>query len=364
MYKVEPMPTVAEPLPQPQNNRDSQGQPTPGQAPAPEVQTRQSIAVTPIPAATLVSTAITLDHDSGFPSQATAQHRPLQFDSAHHHQQLQHPIDSSTSASGATQSQNHDQSLSQGQNQLEAANIAHFDALGHDFDKQNPFSAEFADRFARALRRLSESESPSRSAGSNSDNVGSLVLDEDATSVLDYACGSGQISRALAPYVAQLVGVDISPRMVEVYNTRASTQGLEPHEMRAVGSLAELQQQRFDLAVCSMAYHHFPSVEQATRDIVEYLKPSGVLAVADIAARVHMHAADGVNESDSETPAIIPAEYEHIVSHTRGFTEEYMRALFEGAGLVNFTFEQFTSAKWHGRDIDFFLATGTKPAQS
>ena len=49
--------------------------------------------------------------------------------------------------------------------------------------------------------------------------------------------------------------------------------------------------------------------------------------------------------------------------HAR-FTEEYMRALFEGAGLVSFTFDQFTSAKWHGRDIDFFLATGTKPAQS
>jgi hypothetical protein len=121
-----------------------------------------------------------------------------------------------------------------------------------------------------------------------------------------------------------------------------------------------------------MAYHHFPSVEQVTRDIVEYLKPSGMLAVADIAARVHVHAADGVgvgvgvgvNESESEAPPIIPAEYEHLVSHTHGFTEEYMRALFEGAGLLNFTFEQFTSAKWHGRDIDFFLATGTKPAQS
>ena len=60
----------------------------------------------------------------------------------------------------------------------------------------------------------------------------------------------GQVSRALAPYVAQLVGVDISPRMVEVYNTRANTQGLEPHEMRAVNSLAELHhEQRFDLAV-------------------------------------------------------------------------------------------------------------------
>jgi len=199
----------------------------------------------------------------------------------------------------------------------------------------------------------------------SSNDVGSgspLVLDEDSTLVLNYACGSGQVSRALTLYVAQLVGIDISPRMVEVYNTHASTQGLEPHEMRAVSSL---QQEHFDLAVCSMAYHHFPLVEQVTRDIVEYLKPGGILAVADIAARV-LHAADGVDVgvNESEALPIIPAEYEHLVSHSHRFTEEYMRVLFEGAGLVNFTFDQFTSAKWHGRDIDFFLATGTKSAQS
>ena len=57
--------------------------------------------------------------------------------------------------------------------ELEAANVAHFDALGHDFDERHPDAAGFADRLSRALRRV-------------------LVLDEDATSVLDYACGSGR----------------------------------------------------------------------------------------------------------------------------------------------------------------------------
>jgi hypothetical protein len=183
MYKVEP---IAEPPSQPQNNPGSQGPPS-GQAPIPEVQTRTSLAVT-LPAAA-ASAGITLDHGDLFPSQATAQHQQiqLQLDPGHHQlqHQLQQDVDGSTSASA--------QSLSQNQNQLEAANIAHFDALGHDFDKQNPFSAEFADRLSRALRRLSH-----RSAGTGTNNggddVGSsslLVLDEDATSVLDYACGSG-----------------------------------------------------------------------------------------------------------------------------------------------------------------------------
>ncbi|KAH9972025.1 S-adenosyl-L-methionine-dependent methyltransferase [Russula compacta] len=257
----------------------------------------------------------------------------------HHVHGHHHHIDADASSPLTDRSQ----SQQQQQHNLEAANIAHFDALGHDFDKLHPSSADFADRLSRALRR--------RRVLRDDDEVDE---GEDATSVLDFACGSGQVSRAIAPYVAQLVGVDISPRMVEAYNARANAQGLEPHEMRAVGSLAELQQQqRFDVAVCSMAYHHFASVQDVTRELVEHLKPSGTLAVADIAR---------VEADEGEAP--IMAQYEHIVAHTRGFTEAEMRALFEGAGLENVVFERFTSAKREGRHVQFFLATGTKPADA
>lgn len=84
---------------------------------------------------------------------------------------------------------------------LEAANVAHFDALSHNFDTQHPFAADFADRLARALRRrcaggasvsATASATASSAAGpSSSSSSSSLVLDEDTTSVLDYACGSG-----------------------------------------------------------------------------------------------------------------------------------------------------------------------------
>jgi hypothetical protein len=116
-----------------------------------------------------------------------------------------------------------------------------------------------------------------------------------------------------------------------------------------------------------MAYHHFASVEQVTRELVYYLKPgAGMLAVADIArvpVPVPVPAPVPASEEE-EAPPIFPPEYAHIVSHMRGFAEEDIRALFEGTGLVNFTFELFTSAKRDGRDVHFFLATGTKPAQS
>jgi|SRR5712672_2764636 len=102
-----------------------------------------------------------------------------------------------------------------------------------------------------------------------------------------------------------------------------------------------------------MAYHHFASVKDVTRELIKYLKPRGTLAVADI-ARV---------EADESEPPIM-AKYEHIVAHTRGFAEGEMRALFESAGLEKVAFDRFATAKKEGRDVQFFLATGTKPASA
>jgi SAM-dependent methyltransferase len=162
---------------------------------------------------------------------------PLLLGDHHHHHHVHGPAPSESSALAKDDDGSHPPH----HHQIEHANLEHFNSLGADFDKQHPESAEFADRLLPALNRL-------------------VRLDEETTSVLDYACGSGQVSRVLAPYVAQLVGVDISPRMVEVYNARANAQGLEPHEMRAINSLDQLldsqsQPQLFDIAVVRQKKH-------------------------------------------------------------------------------------------------------------
>jgi 2-polyprenyl-3-methyl-5-hydroxy-6-metoxy-1,4-benzoquinol methylase len=100
-----------------------------------------------------------------------------------------------------------------------------------------------------------------------------------------------------------------------------------------------------------MAYHHFASVEDVTRELVACLKPRGTLAVADILRL----------EADEGEPAIM-AKYEFMVAHTRGFSEEEIRRVLEGAGLEEVAFERFASGKREGRHVQFFLATGTKPA--
>lgn len=83
------------------------------------------------------------------------------------------------------------------------------------------------------------------------------MFDEDRTSVLDYACGTGQISRELAPYARRIVGVDISQGMIDQFNKRLYEQGVPPEEMSAVraqlrGVEGELEGERFDVVVVSI----------------------------------------------------------------------------------------------------------------
>lgn len=64
----------------------------------------------------------------------------------------------------------------------------------------------------------------------------------------------GVLSRALAPYVKSILGVDISEHMANQYNKRVSDQGIPPEEMRAVaadlkGTEDELDGRKFDVIV-------------------------------------------------------------------------------------------------------------------
>ena len=186
---------------------------------------------------------------------------------------------------------------------------------------------------------------------------------------------AGMLSQALCPYVKSIVGVDISPASVEQYNIQAANQGLTPEEMKAVcielkGEPGELGDARFDLVIvsartpydsirltpppssqCCASYHHFPSIEETTRVLAHFLKPGGSLLVTDIKA-----APDG--------RVLFRDTHHHIVAHTRGLTEEAMRAAFEGTCLVGFAMKDVFTARMKatGEDTLWFVARGVKPA--
>lgn len=96
--------------------------------------------------------------------------------------------------------------------------------------------------------------------------------------------------QVFAPYVTQTLGVDVSPNMVESYNTRARTAGLPATAMHAVvGDLLDAENPSpqgaewdgFDLVTVGFAFHHFEDVVHAAMCMKERLRPGGVLVISD-----------------------------------------------------------------------------------
>ncbi|KAF8126592.1 S-adenosyl-L-methionine-dependent methyltransferase [Boletus edulis] len=216
----------------------------------------------------------------------------------------------------------------------ETANKQHFDGKAHNYDDQHD-----AHRYAEVI-------------GQAMKNTG--LFKQGITTVMDFACGTGLISRVLAAEDPKLiVGVDISQGMVDQYNKIVSDHGIPPEEMRAIcvtpreKTLEGLQDMTFDVIVCSVAYHHLSNIEEVTDTLATYLNPGGSLLVVDI-----LH--------EESTHEMFPEEYHHIVAHKGGFTEQEIRSTFEKAGLKDITFEIAAHLKFNGHPVDLFLARGDK----
>ncbi|KAJ7574025.1 S-adenosyl-L-methionine-dependent methyltransferase [Mycena floridula] len=212
-----------------------------------------------------------------------------------------------------------------------AANKAYFDSQASRHDQDGRNSLNMGKRLAKAIFDI-------------------FPFDEETTTVLDFACGPGLMSRLLASKAKSIVGVDISQKMVDRFNERADQQGLEPEEMRAVcveltGRDDELEGRKFDVVVCCLAYHHFPSIEKMTAILRFFVKPGGSILVADYEAQEEVGPGGA---------------YADIVPHPSGFSPLTMREIFEKAELTDVAVEIVTKAKLHGRDVSVFLAKGTK----
>lgn len=95
---------------------------------------------------------------------------------------------------------------------------------------------------------------------------------------LDFGCGVGRLTQRLADSFGHVVGLDISPTMVE------QAQELNKHGERCeyiCGSLDHLEDGRFDFAMAIYVIQHIPVTLQADalRNLVRVLKPDGVLVV-------------------------------------------------------------------------------------
>ena len=102
--------------------------------------------------------------------------------------------------------------------------------------------------------------------------------------VLDVACGTGLVSLRAAQAVGprgQVVGVDLSARMVQAAERRAQVRQL--HHARFLRMDAEhlaLPDASADAALCAFGLMYLPEPEQALREMVRVLRPGGRAGLA------------------------------------------------------------------------------------
>jgi ArsR family transcriptional regulator len=137
--------------------------------------------------------------------------------------------------------------------------------------------------------------------------------DADAT-IGDLGCGTGQVSAALAPFVAHVIAVDASSAMLQA--ARKRLQPFDNIELRR-GDLEALpiDDARLDGATMMLVLHHVPDPGKALRDTARTLKPGGRLVLVDMLP----------HERDN---------YRQQMGHVwLGFTEEQTARLMTDAGF-------------------------------
>jgi SAM-dependent methyltransferase len=148
--------------------------------------------------------------------------------------------------------------------------------------------------------------------------------------VLDLACGPGHIAAAAAARGAEVVGVDISERMVELARERHPAIGFE------VGDAERLPfpSASFDAVLAGFVFNHLPSPEAAMAEIARVLAPGGRVALTvwdePERARIVGLLADAIREAGIDVDAQVasgPSPY-------RLADDAEMLKLLTGAGLA------------------------------
>lgn len=100
--------------------------------------------------------------------------------------------------------------------------------------------------------------------------------------ILDLACGQGRVSRYLAEQGAQVVGVDISAKLLEIARRReidrpsgAHRPGTIEYRQTDAHTLDGVEDRAFDGVICHMALMDIADLTATLRAVVRVLRPGG-----------------------------------------------------------------------------------------
>ena len=160
--------------------------------------------------------------------------------------------------------------------------------------------------------------------------------------VLDFGAGTGLLTGRIAPKVATVVAVDVSPSMLDQLAAKPELKGkVEPV---CQNILETPLNRRVKLIVSAMAMHHVQDTPKLLQAFYSHLEPGGQIAVADL----------DTEAGDFHAPGI-----EGVFHH--GFDRAALTERMRQAGFIDVAFDTACSIDKEGKRYSVFLATAKRP---
>ncbi|WP_257309772.1 class I SAM-dependent DNA methyltransferase [Geothrix fuzhouensis] len=160
--------------------------------------------------------------------------------------------------------------------------------------------------------------------------------------VLDFGCGTGLVTLALAPQVGSIAGADTSSGMLKILAEKAEAKRLPLRQILLDPSGGGDLGGPYDLIVSSMTLHHIADVPALFSRLVSHLNPGGTVALADLDEE------DGSFHED------------RTGVHHHGFPRAHIQAWLEQAGFRQVHLGTATVTHKEGQDYSVFLATAQR----
>lgn len=99
--------------------------------------------------------------------------------------------------------------------------------------------------------------------------------------LMDFGAGTGLLLGQIAPHVAKITAVDISPSMTEQLRKKQANLACEV-EVLEMDLTTETLDTKFDGIISSMTMHHIEDVKAMFIKMHALVKPGGFIAIADL----------------------------------------------------------------------------------
>jgi len=151
------------------------------------------------------------------------------------------------------------------------------------FDEINQVGTDYSD--INIASNYEKRHSGFRNFQKESDNIVKDLGINKGMTILDLGCGTGNITIKIAEHCKKVIGVDISPAMLELFDRNAKQCNIMNYETHCAGLLSYKHKfNPVDIVISKLALHHLPDFWKsiALLNIASILKPGGKFYLFDV----------------------------------------------------------------------------------